>query len=116
MERALELTCEFVRTREVFGGPLGALRNTRFAMAEVKAATDVCRVYTDHVAHLAWFSRYSQGARRPREVRDVVSQGARRPREVRGKHARRDTRVQRSLAGSSEVMRHIVGRSMRLDR
>jgi alkylation response protein AidB-like acyl-CoA dehydrogenase len=28
----------------------------------------------------------------------------------------RDTRVQRILAGSSEVMRHIVGRSMRLDR
>ncbi|MDT7584133.1 MAG: hypothetical protein QOE32_1683, partial [Pseudonocardiales bacterium] len=28
----------------------------------------------------------------------------------------RDTRVQRILAGSSDVMRHIVGRSMRLDR
>jgi alkylation response protein AidB-like acyl-CoA dehydrogenase len=49
-------------------------------------------------------------------MRDVVSQGARRPREVRGKHAWRDTRVQRILAGSSDVMRHIVGRSMRLDR
>jgi alkylation response protein AidB-like acyl-CoA dehydrogenase len=49
MERALELTCEFVRTREVFSGPLGTLRNTRFAMAEVKTATDVCRVYTDQM-------------------------------------------------------------------
>jgi alkylation response protein AidB-like acyl-CoA dehydrogenase len=28
----------------------------------------------------------------------------------------RDTRVQRIRAGSSELMRHIVGRSMRLDR
>ncbi|MDT7773487.1 MAG: hypothetical protein QOC67_2411 [Pseudonocardiales bacterium] len=35
---------------------------------------------------------------------------------VEGVAGWRDTRVQRILAGSSEVMRHIVGRSMRLDR
>ena len=47
MERALELTAEFVRTRQVFGQSLGAFQNTQFALADVKAATEVCRTFTD---------------------------------------------------------------------
>ncbi|MDT7696253.1 MAG: hypothetical protein QOI75_5620 [Pseudonocardiales bacterium] len=40
------------------------------------------------IAHGAWTSRTSHHARRPREMRDVVSQGARQVREVRGKCGR----------------------------
>lgn len=128
MERCLELTARFVRERQVFGGPLGALQNTVFVMAENRAATDACRVYTDHLVaeHVAGrlgAERAAMGkmfvTERQWEVVDACLQlhgGAGFMNEYEIARLWRDTRVQRILAGSSEVMRHIVGRSMRLDR
>jgi alkylation response protein AidB-like acyl-CoA dehydrogenase len=127
MERALELTVDFVRSRPVFGRPLGAMQNTQFALAEVKAATEVCRVYTDWAIaeHVAGRLSAEQAAvakmfvtERQWEAVDACLQlfgGAGYMNEYEIARLWRDTRVQRILAGSSEVMRHIIGRGMRLD-
>jgi alkylation response protein AidB-like acyl-CoA dehydrogenase len=126
MERTLALTVDFVRTRDIFGAPLGALQNTRFALAEVQAATDVCRVYTDHaIQQLVDGTLTAERAAIAKmfvteqqwDAVDACLQlfgGAGYMNEYEIARLWRDTRVQRILAGSSEVMRHIVGRSMNL--
>jgi alkylation response protein AidB-like acyl-CoA dehydrogenase len=126
MERALELTTEFVRTRMVFGQPLGALQNTQFVLAGVKAAAEVCRTFTDAgIAELVAGTLTPERAaiakmfvtERQWEAIDACVQlfgGAGYMNEYEITRLWRDTRVQRILAGSSEVMRHIIGRSLNL--
>jgi alkylation response protein AidB-like acyl-CoA dehydrogenase len=126
MERALQLTCAFVRNRQVYGQSLGALQNTQFKLAEVKAAAQVCRVYTDHAIseHLKGRLTPDDAAvakmfvtERQWEAVDTCLQlfgGAGYMNEYEIARLWRDARVQRILAGSSEVMRHIIGRSLDL--
>ncbi|HXA31756.1 MAG TPA: acyl-CoA dehydrogenase family protein [Acidimicrobiales bacterium] len=126
IERTLDLTCEFVRTRQVFGEPLGALQNTQFRLAEVKALAEVCRTYTDRAIeeHLRGELSADEAAiakmfvtERQWEAVDGCLQlfgGAGYMNEFEIARLWRDTRVQRILAGSSEVMRHIIGRSLQL--
>jgi alkylation response protein AidB-like acyl-CoA dehydrogenase len=126
MERALELTTDFVRTRKVFGQPLGALQNTQFVLADVKAAAEVCRTFTDAgIAELVAGTLTPERAaiakmfvtERQWEAIDACVQlfgGAGYMNEYEITRLWRDTRVQRILAGSSEVMRHIIGRSLNL--
>ncbi len=47
MERALQLTVDYVKQREAFGAPLLALQNTRFELAECATLTRVGRVFLD---------------------------------------------------------------------
>lgn len=127
LERALALTIDFVRGRTVYGQPLGALQNTRFVLADVKANTDVCRVYTDWAIaeHVAGRLTAEDAAvakmfvtERQWDAVDACLQlfgGAGYMNEYEIARIWQDTRVQRILAGSSEVMRHIIGRSLRLE-
>jgi alkylation response protein AidB-like acyl-CoA dehydrogenase len=126
IERSLQLTSEFVRSRIVFGEPLGKMQNTRFRLAEVKVLADVCRVYTDRCIadHLAGQLTPVDAAaakmfvtERQWEASDTCLQlygGAGFMNEYEIARLWRDTRVQRIFAGSSEVMRHIVGNSLDL--
>jgi alkylation response protein AidB-like acyl-CoA dehydrogenase len=127
MERALQLSVDFVRTRTVFGQPLGALQNTQFKLAEVKAATEVCRTFTDDaIGELLADDLSAERAavakmfvtERQWEAVDACLQlfgGAGYMNEYEIARLWRDTRVQRILAGSNEVMRQIIGRSLALD-
>ena len=47
MERAYDLTVEYVRERKVFGKPIVDFQNTRFTLAEVKTSVHVARVFVD---------------------------------------------------------------------
>jgi alkylation response protein AidB-like acyl-CoA dehydrogenase len=126
MERALELTIDHVRTREVFGGPLGAMQNTQFKLADVKAATQACRVFTDHMISELVEGRLSPEdaataklfvTERMWEAVDTCLQlfgGAGYMNEYEIARLWRDSRVQRIFAGSNEVMRLIIGKSLEL--
>ena len=128
MERALELTVEFARGRQVFGGPLGALQNTQFRLADVRAATQACRIMTDHaIGQLVEGTLTSEDAaitklfvaERQWEAVDACLQlfgGAGYMNEYEIARIWRDSRVNRILGGSSEIMRHIIARSMELAR
>jgi alkylation response protein AidB-like acyl-CoA dehydrogenase len=110
----------------VFGQPLGALQNTQFVLADVKAAAEVCRTFTDAgIAELVAGTLTPERAaiakmfvtERQWEATDACVQlfgGAGYMNEYEITRLWRDTRVQRILAGSSEVMRHIIGRSLNL--
>jgi len=47
IERALELTLDYTRARQVFGQPLFAMQNTRFKLAEVATTAHVVRSFVN---------------------------------------------------------------------
>jgi len=48
IERALELTIEYVKERKVFGKPLIDYQNTRFKLAECKTEAQIARIFFDN--------------------------------------------------------------------
>ena len=52
MRRALDLTKVHVRTREVFGQPLGAMQHVRFELAEMHTSLQAAQAYLDHAITL----------------------------------------------------------------
>ena len=48
IERALDLTIDYVKEREAFGRPVFAFQNTQFKLAECKAKATMARVFVDH--------------------------------------------------------------------
>ncbi|MFC4944303.1 acyl-CoA dehydrogenase family protein [Pseudonocardia sp. GCM10023141] len=126
LDRAIVLTTDFVRGREVFGEPLGAKQNTRFRLADVAAIAFACRVLTDRaVGQLVDGTLTSEDAaltklfvsERQWEAMDTCLQlfgGAGYMNEYEIARLWRDSRVGRILGGSSEIMRHIISGSMDL--
>jgi alkylation response protein AidB-like acyl-CoA dehydrogenase len=127
MRRALELAIEYVRCRDIFGAPLGAMQNTRFELAELKTLLDVTESYVDRAVqqHLA-------GALSPEDAAGLKQWTSEQQcvlvdrclqffggygycNEFEIARLYRDSRVQRIYAGSNEVMKEIVGRSLRLE-
>jgi acyl-CoA dehydrogenase len=49
MERAVQMTTEYVKQRKAFGQPLLALQNTQFKLAECKTKATVGRVFVDQL-------------------------------------------------------------------
>lgn len=52
MERALQLTVDYVKERKAFGQSLLDFQNTSFSLAEVKTEATVARVFLDHCTEL----------------------------------------------------------------
>lgn len=127
MERAFALTADYVRTRQVFGRPVGAYQNTRFELADMKTVIDVARVYADRAVEehcegrltaeeAAGFKQWATD--RQGEVVDRCVQlhgGYGYMDEYEIARLWRDSRVARIYAGSNEIMKEIVGRSLRLE-
>lgn len=127
MERALSLTVSYVRERKAFGQAIGAFQNTRFELADLHNLTQVCRVYVDRAieAHCAGELTAEEAAGLKQWITDQQWNLVDRCVQLFGGYgymneyeiARlwRDSRVQRVYAGSNEVMKEIVGRSLRLE-
>jgi acyl-CoA dehydrogenase len=125
-EHALDITLEYVRTRNAFGRPIGSFQANRFSLAELATEINVARVFVARciVAHSAG------------ELTDVEAAGAKfwttelqfrvmdRCVQLHGGYgymeeyeiARmwRDARVTRIYGGTTEIMKEIVGRSLGL--
>jgi alkylation response protein AidB-like acyl-CoA dehydrogenase len=124
MERALELTVEYVRQRSAFGTPLSHFQNTRFKLADAAASCAAVRSYVDHAiaAHLrgeltptAAASMKLWVTERHWEVVDSCVQlfgGNGFMNEYEIARIWRDSRIQRVYAGSNEIMREIVSRDL----
>jgi alkylation response protein AidB-like acyl-CoA dehydrogenase len=124
MERALALTVEYVQERRAFGVPLAQMQNTRFKLADVAAACSATRAYVDHAiaAHLRGELTSTDAAavklwvtERQWEVMDTCLQlfgGNGYMNDYEIARLWRDSRVQRVLAGSSEIMRELISRDL----
>ena len=123
-EAALGWTVQYAKERKAFGQPIGSFQNSRFKLAEMQTEVQIARVFVDRcimehnagqltVADAAmakwWCSEMQQR---------VIDQGV----QLHGGYgymteypiakAYQDARVRRIFAGTTEIMKEIIGRAM----
>jgi alkylation response protein AidB-like acyl-CoA dehydrogenase len=126
-QTAFDLTLEFVKERRAFGKPIGAFQHNRFVMAEKRAQIDAVQTFVDQcvleynagqlTAEVAAESKLLS-TELAGQVVDACVQlhgGAGYMEEYRISRLYRDARVMRIFAGTSEIMKEIIGRSLGLD-
>jgi acyl-CoA dehydrogenase len=124
---AFDVTMQYILERKAFGRPIAAFQNSRFKMAEMRTQLDVAQTFTDQcvmlhndgklTAEIAAELKYHNT-----EVESFVMDecvqlhgGAGYMDEYRISHMFTDARVSRIYAGSTEIMKEIIGRSIGLD-
>jgi len=126
-EAAFGTTMEYINDREVFGQPVAAFQNTRFKMADMRTGIDIAQAFVDQcvmqhndgklgpddAAKAKLFTSELEG-----RVTDECLQlhgGAGFMDEYAISRMYTAARVSRIYAGTSEIMREIIARSIGLD-
>ena len=126
-EAAFSVTMEYINDREIFGQPVAAFQNTRFKMADLRTGIDVAQAFVDQcvkqhndgklsaddAAKAKLFTSELEG-----RVTDDCLQlhgGAGFMDEYAISRMYTAARVSRIYAGTSEIMREIIARSIGLD-
>ena len=126
-EAAFNVTMEYITDRHAFGQPIAAFQNTRFKMADMRTEIDVAQAFVDQcvlqhndgklsaedAAKAKLFTSELEG-----RVTDECLQlhgGAGYMDEYPISRMYTAARVSRIYAGSSEIMREIIARSLGLD-
>jgi len=123
-ERALEITLEYCKQRTAFGKPIGSFQNSRFKLAEMKTAIEIGRVFVDRcieellegtlTPETAAMAKWWTSDLQKRVVDECVQLhgGYGYMLEYPIARAYLDARVQSIYAGTNEIMKEIIGRSM----
>lgn len=126
-QTAFDLTLDYVKERKAFGKPIGAFQNTRFKMASMRAELDAVQTYVDQLVLLlnageltaedASAAKLLSSELEGRVMDECVQLhgGAGYMDEYRISRMFTDARISRIFAGTSEIMREIIGRSLGLD-
>jgi alkylation response protein AidB-like acyl-CoA dehydrogenase len=126
-EVALRLTLDYVRERRAFGRTIGGFQNTRFKLAELRTWIDatqalVDRCVMDHNEGRLSAEVAAEAKLLASEIEGKVTDeclqlhgGAGYMDEYRISQLYANARVTRIFAGSSEIMKEIIARSMGLD-
>ncbi len=126
-EAAFAETMEFITERKAFGRPVAEFQNTRFRMADMRTDLDVAQAYVDHcvMQHVAGKLTADDAAKAKLHASELEGRvtdecvqlhgGAGYMNEYAVCRRYTDARVSRIYAGSSEIMREIVARSLGLD-
>ena len=126
-EAALAMTLEYVKERKAFGRPIGSFQNSRFVLAELQTKVEITRCFDrPHDRALRRGHLHRPGGRdgqvlddrpaRPRSPTPASSSTAAtatRP-STRSAEAWVDARVNRIYAGTNEIMKELIGRTMGL--
>jgi len=126
-ERAFDLTMDYIMERRAFGRAIGTFQNSRFKMADMRTRLDAAWALTDHCVreHLDGELSGQMAAEAKlltSEVEGFVADeclqlhgGAGFMDEYEISRIFADARISRIYAGSSEIMKEIIGRGLGLD-
>ncbi len=123
---AMDWTISYVRERKAFGQSIGSLQNTRFVLAEVATEVDVAQAYIDRcvdallvgdltvedAAKAKWWATELQGRVVDRCLQLHGGYGYMQEYPIARAYA--DARVTRIYGGATEIMKEIIGRSLKL--
>ncbi|HSI26965.1 MAG TPA: acyl-CoA dehydrogenase family protein [Aeromicrobium sp.] len=124
MEACLDLTLEYVHSRTAFGRPIFAFQNTKFELAEVATEARVARSFVDECLDLhlrgeldvptAAMAKYWCSERAGKVVDQCLQLfgGYGFMEEYPIARAYTDLRVQRIYAGTTEIMKEIISRTL----
>ena len=124
MEGALALTLDYVKERTAFGQPIANFQNTRFKLAEVRAKIDMARAYFNHCVALYRENRMSatDAAILKLQLSEMQCQTIDECLQLFGGYGYTleypisrfyvDARIQTIYAGTSEIMKEVIARSM----
>jgi len=125
-EAAFEVTLEHVKARRAFGRPIGSFQNSRFALAEAAVELELARAYVDRCIgeHVAGRLSGIDAAKAKYYTAEIQNRIIDTCLQLHGGYgymdeyaiarAWADARVTRIYAGSNEIMREIIGRSLGL--
>ncbi len=120
----LDWTIAYCRERTAFGSRLSSFQNTKFVLAELTTATEVAQVYVDHLVrrHLAGEVEAEDAAKAKWWTTELQQDVVNRCLQLHGGYgfmqeypvarAFLDARVQTIYAGTNEIMKEIIGRSI----
>ena len=123
-EGALALTIDYVQQRKAFGKRIADFQNTRFKLAEARAQLDMARVYLDHC-----IDKYNANAMTPTDAAVLKLQLTEMQCKITNECLQLfggygytleypisrfyvDARVQTLYAGTSEIMKEVIARSI----
>jgi acyl-CoA dehydrogenase len=126
-QRAFDVTLEFIKERKVFGKTLGLFQNSRFKMAEMRAHIDALQCFVDQLVLLHNDGKLDvvAAAQAKMLTTDLENRVMDECLQLHGGAGYMDeypisrmfanARISRIFAGSNEIMKEIIGRSLGLD-
>jgi len=123
-EGTLERTVQYTKERVAFGKPISELQNTRFKMAELATEITVGRAFIDRCVELHLENQLDQSTASMAKywLTDLQSKVADECLQLHGGYgyiweypvarAWADARVQRIYAGTNEIMKELIARSL----
>ena len=123
-EAALHMTLEYCKQRTAFGKPIGSFQNSRFKLAEMQTEIEIGRVFIDRcieellegtlTPEVAAMAKWWSSDLQKRVVDECVQLhgGYGYMLEYPIARAYLDARVQSIYAGTNEIMKEIIGRSL----
>lgn len=124
--RALDITLAYAKERSAFGAPIGTFQHNRFMLAEMRTEVDLGRAYVDRCleAHVAGELSAVEAAEAKWWTTEMCQRVLDRGLQLHGGYgymveypiarAWVDSRIQTIYAGTTEVMKEIIGRSLGL--
>ncbi|MQA78251.1 MAG: acyl-CoA dehydrogenase [Streptosporangiales bacterium] len=125
-EAALDMTLAYVRERQAFGRSIGKFQNTRFTLASARTKIDAAYALVDRctLAHVEGELSPQQAAEAKLFASETLGEVVDDCVQLFGGYGYMweypitkmyaDARIQRVYAGTSEIMREVIGRSMDL--
>ncbi len=126
-EAAFNITMDYINERKAFGKTIAEFQHTRFEMADMRTDIDVAQVFLDRcvMEHNAGMLTAEDAAKAKLFCSEVEDRVTDQCVQLHGGNGYMDeyevcrmftnARVSRIFAGSSEIMREIIARSMGLD-